>query len=940
MDGNSRKSENLEEHLSTDSDGKGSNRESFDVYSYGTKDEMEIDSYGVYNRFKDKGNNNGWIQRRLDRLARDPYCDVRVGRIVESNKRFDGGDKWEARSMSYGEGLLSRNDSYNNNEIDKQGVWVNRDGHDFKGYKNYRILKYGPNSAILRTVTEVGWVTIGANVVPEEAPEVTEQDFINLVDVDYSILTKDEKSVVVDLLWYYRDVFVHVLKEFGQARFPPVDVKLVDDNIKPIRVTSRRISPKHKELIDDMVKQLLALGIIIPSKSGFCAPLVLISKKGEGAGYRVCVDYRLLNNASIKEHFPLPVTEEFLNRVGRCRYKSKFDCYMGYYQLLLAEQSRKLTAFSTDKGNYEFTVLPMGLSNAVGTFQRCMQQVLEDGLGKFSDVHVDDTLVYSENFEDHMEHLRITLEGYRKYKVFIKLKKSVVCPKEMEFLGHCLKEDGIALESVKIQKVKELNIPTTKKQIRRVHGFFNHYRRFVDKFAEIAEPLSRVMGKNSRYEWGDEQQRAFDKLKLIFCSSIVLAYPDFKKPFDLTCDGSGIAMGAVLEQNGRPVAYGSKKFKEAERRWTTTEKETYSILYFMKYWREFLLGNIGVVYGDHDAVRWILKKHDLNELSGRLARWVLDFESFKPFEIKHRPGKSIPHADALSREPFVDEVVSTVGGIKVRSNSISKNKEIEKGSAENLRGVLPMSNVDDLSKDSSFESIIKDLKSGKKLLGVSNQFVLENNILFWTWWSQKDSKKDARLLYVVPEKYREQVIIKIHDTPLGGHLSFRMVYIKLITKVWWPNMWTDIKKMCKSCEVCQKFSGKKLHKEGPLKSVIIKNTLELMGIDLIGPLPETARGNKYILTTMDYFRRWPDGVCISSKHDDMVARGFIESCCRYGFPKRIVSDQGTEFMNKLLDEVCRILIIDRSFSTVYHPQSNGLVERLNKTLKEIIMKVC
>jgi len=359
---------------------------------------------------------------------------------------------------------------------------------------------------------------------------------------------------------------------------------------------------KVSEMIDTMEKQ----GVVQPSASPWASPVVLVPKKD--GSLRFCVDYRRLNSVTRKDVYPLPRVDDILDAVGGTQYFSTLDLAFGYWQVELDEAAREKSAFTTFKGLYEFTRMPFGLCNAPATFQRIMQKILAGLEWKSCFVYLDDVLVASKTFTEHLEHLRDVFLRLRAARLQLKPRKCGLLRPEVPFLGHVISRQGIRPDPSKTEKVRNYPHPVDTTGVRCFLGLASYYRRFIPGFATVAAPLHALTKKNVTFQWSAECEEAFVQLKELLTSAPVLVYPKFgpDHSFILETDASTVGLGAVLSQEQddgtiHPVAYASRSVDKHERNYGISELETLGLVWAVRYFRPYLLGHPCVVYTDHTA---------------------------------------------------------------------------------------------------------------------------------------------------------------------------------------------------------------------------------------------------------------------------------------------------------------------------------------------------
>jgi hypothetical protein len=371
---------------------------------------------------------------------------------------------------------------------------------------------------------------------------------------------------------------------------------------EPPRIRPYRVPYKQKEEMEKQVQHLLKTSVIQHSKSPYASPAILVRKK-DGT-WRLCIDFRKLNLHTIKDKFPIPVIEDLLDELHGAKYFTKLDLRSGYHQIRMKPQDIHKTAFRTYFGHFEYLVMPFGLTNAPATFQALMNSVFAPWMRKIMLVFFDDILIYSSTKEDHLKHVRLILQVLRDNKLFAKQSKCVFATEQVEYLGHVISAKGVATDPQKIVAVQEWSLPKTLTQLRGFLGLTGYYRRFVKNYGQICRPLHDMLKKES-FKWTDAQTTAFMILKQALTSAPVMALPNFSLPFTLETDASGNGLGAVLMQEGRPIAYFSRTIGVKASAMSTYEKEALAILEALKRWRHYFLGSELVIKTDQKSLKYI-----------------------------------------------------------------------------------------------------------------------------------------------------------------------------------------------------------------------------------------------------------------------------------------------------------------------------------------------
>ena len=486
----------------------------------------------------------------------------------------------------------------------------------------------------------------------------------------------DQKKELVTLLEKNDDLFVQ--NDIDLTRTDLVEMCIETKNHPPIAQRMRRLPFQKRCLVKQHVQEMQAAGVIRPSNSPWSSPIVL-AKKPDGSK-RFCVDYSKLNDVTVGDAFPLPNMEDLLLNLGRAKYYSSVDLKSGYWQVRVREEDKAKTAFAVPEGLFEFNVLPFGLKGGPGMFMRLMQQVLGDTQGKYCQCYIDDVIIYSATFEEHLEHLEDILGRIRKAGLKLKRSKCEFIVQKINFLGHVVTTDGISPQSEKTKVIDNLEPPKTPKGVREFLGMASFYRRFVPDFSRTAKPLTNLTKKDVTYHWTGHCQEAFEKLKAALVSPPILAYPDMTKSFKLFTDASATAVGALLTQvqNGeeRAIQYLSHQLNPAQQRYAAIEREAYAIVWALAKLRHILLGSKFTILCDHQPLKSLLTGSMRN---ARLQRWAIAIAEYGA-PIEYRPGHS-QKADFVSRLPphSVDPTLTDNGPGKCQ---IWTDEEEEDGPSE------------------------------------------------------------------------------------------------------------------------------------------------------------------------------------------------------------------------------------------------------------------
>ena len=427
----------------------------------------------------------------------------------------------------------------------------------------------------------------------------------------------------------------------------------------PLKQRAYRLSSAEDEIVDREVEKWLAAGIVVESASPWASPVVLVQKKKldptdaeEKPKFRLCIDYRKLNSVTKADSFPLPIIQDALDSLGTSQHFSIIDLRSAFLQLPLHPNDREKTAFVTKQGLFEFTVLPFGLKNSPSIFQRLMSEVLRGLIGNTCMVFLDDIIVFSRTWEEHIQHLQEVFARLRDHNLHAHPEKSVIGTHELLYLGHIINAEGNQPDPNKIAAVAKIQPPTDTTNLRAFLGLIGYYRRFIPHFAARAAPLHQLLRKDQHYYWNEQCQTAFEDLRQALMEPPVLRRPAPGGQYILQTDWSSTAIAAVLcqklDDKEHPVAYASKALTSAERNYAATEGECLAVVWACKYFRQYLWGQHFTLQTDHAALKWLMETRDV---TAKLARWALKLQEYD-FEIQYRPGKANANADGLSRLPM------------------------------------------------------------------------------------------------------------------------------------------------------------------------------------------------------------------------------------------------------------------------------------------------
>jgi len=710
----------------------------------------------------------------------------------------------------------------------------------------------------------------------------------------------------------------------------------LEDNTQPRRDPQRRLNPVLTEAVKKEILKWLDNGIIYPiSDSAWVSPVQVVPKKSGvtvvenelnelvptriQTGWRICIDYRKLNSATRKDHFPLPFIDQMLERLAGYEYYCFLDGYSGYNQIPIAPEDQEKTTFTCPFGTFAFRRMPFGLCNAPATFQRCMVSIFSDMVDNFMEIFMDDFSVFGPTFANCLNHLELVLVRCKEKNLTLNWEKCHFMVKNGIVLGHIVSKDGIQVDKAKVDLIKHLPPPTNVKEIRSFLGHAGFYRRFIKDFSKVARPLTELLAKDSKFEFSDKCLESFNHLTRELTSAPIIHSPDWTQPFEIMCDASDYAIGAVLgqkiEKKPHVIYYASKTLNDAQLNYTVTEKEFLAVIFALEKFRQYLIGTHVIIYTDHAAIRHLVNKKDAKP---RLLRWILLLQEFD-VEIRDKKGCENVVADHLSRIPL----------IPVNNTPVNEN--------------FPDEQIMAVSSEPWFADIVNFLVTGVTPTEWSkNDQAKFRSLVKNFYWDDPYLFKycsDQIIRRCVPEEEFASVLSFCHDQACGGHFGAKKTAAKVLQcGFYWPTLFKDAFTFCNSCSRCQMLGKLSRRDMMPLHPILIVDIFDVWGIDFMGPFPMSF-GKEYILLAVDYVSKWVEAIPTKSNDNKVVVKFLKENIfSRFGTPRTIISDRGTHFCNRSFEALMRKYSITHKLATAYHPQTSGQVEVSNRQIKQILEK--
>lgn len=701
-------------------------------------------------------------------------------------------------------------------------------------------------------------------------------------------ISPKEKNAVSELLKEFPDIFSTSKIDVGHCT--KIKHTICVENVPPICQRMRRVPLGLENKVDNMVTELLSKEIIRESVSPWNSPIVVVKKKS--GDIRLCIDYRMLNSVTQKTTYPIPNSQQLFDTLSGSKYFSSLDLSSAYYQCEIEEEHKKYTAFGTRQGHFEFNRMPFGLCGAPFTFQHMMNIVLRSENWEQCLIYLDDVLIFGKDFKEHLFRLRNIFTKIRESGIKLSPEKCNFFKTELRFLGHIITQDGVKTDPVKIEAVVNWPKPSTIHDLRSFLGFTNYYRKFIKSYAYLVQPLESMMKQSNKTNinllkktlliWNAEGDHSFRTLKEALTTAPILSFPCRSGKFILDCDASHSTLGAVLsqEQDGQEhvIAYASKKMSNNEINYCVTRKELLAVYTFVKQFRHYLLGSRFLIRTDHKALIWLLGWKKPN--TSQYCSWVAELDTYD-FEIQHRPGEQHINADFLSR-PFQ-----------------CGQCELQHAEPKRKRNVKVLETPDELCLSASCEE--------------------PTNVV---------------------TKQQQQHILKQYHNGMG-HIGVEKTIQLLKENHKWVNMEKDVRTYISQCVYCAKRKAIKPNNGKIALHITAERPFEKVMIDIAGPLPVSSSGHTYILGIIDVFSRYLMLVPLRRITTDVIVDTILKRWLSvFGCPEVIISDGGPSLNSKLMKQFCQQFNVTKKITSPYHPQSNGIIERSFRTVKDMIYATC
>ncbi|WVZ79681.1 hypothetical protein U9M48_027234 [Paspalum notatum var. saurae] len=709
----------------------------------------------------------------------------------------------------------------------------------------------------------------------------------------HSLVTKALEEIPV--VCEYPDVFPDDILGFPPDRAVEFAIDLVPGTA-PIAKAPYRMSGKEYDELKRQLDELLEKRLIRCSVSPWGAPVLFVKKKD--GSMRLCIDYRKLNAVTLKSKCPLPRIDDLHDQLKGAKYFSKTNLRSGYHQIKIREEDIPKTAFVTRYGHHEFIVVPSGLTNAPAYFMNLMNLILKEELDQFVKL--------------------------RKNQLFGKFSKCEFLLEKVALLGHVFTAEGVLVDPNKIEAVSNWKTPRNVTEIRSFLGLAKYYRRFIENFSKIAKPMTDLLKDKVLFEWNDKCEKSFRCLKDKLTTTPVLTLPDLQKDFVVYCDASRQGLGCMLMQDNHVVSYASRQLRAHEENYPTHDLELAAVVHALKIWRHYLIGNKCDIYTDHKSLKYIFTQSELNMRQRRWLELIKDYQ----LEIHYHPGKANVVADALSHKSYCNLLT----GEEMSAELCAEMEQLRLDfvTTEQLNELRVRCTLEDQIRQAQKDCpSIAELKVGMEK-GLLSDFRIDDRGTIWL---------KERLCVPLDEGIRESILTEAHCTKYSIHPGSTKMYQDLKKLFWWRRMKRDIAAFVAQCDTCNGIKAEKQRPTGMLKPLDIPMwKWEKITMDFIVRLPRTPKGNDSIWVIVDRLTKSAHFIPVKVTHNaPRLAELYIQNVLRlHGVPISIVSDRGPQFTARFWKSLHEALGTKLDYSTAYHPQTDGQMERVNQLLEDLL----
>lgn len=793
-------------------------------------------------------------------------------------------------------------------------------------------------------------------------------------------LNSIDEKVLKNVLHQFVDIFY---KDGDNLPFTSdIQHRIITKSDTPLYTKLYRYPVMHREEVNRQIQDMLEQNIISPSFSPYNSPLWVVPKKSDNSGkqkWRIVIDYRKLNEQTVDDKFPLPNMEDIFDKLGKCSYFSTIDLAKGFHQIEVHPDDRAKTAFSTASGHYEFNRMPFGLKTAPATFQRLINHVLREYINKICVVYLDDILIFSTSFQEHIESIRKIFNTLRASNLKIQFDKCRFAELTTKFLGHVVTGDGIKPDPSKIEAISKMQAPTSIKLIKQFLGITGYYRKFMRDYAKVAYPMVRLLKQNAILDFRSKEfLNSFETLKKLITSEPVLQPPDFNKLFVLTTDASQFAIGSVLSQNGHPICYASRTLSDHEIRYSTIEKEALAVVWSVKRFRIYLYGRKFQIQTDHKPLVWL---HNIKEPNMKLQRWKIMLNEYD-FDITHIKGRHNTVADALSRyfikdekrnfenanvfnnqlneenKPRIDQedeeqmdISSTAATIHsalednldyifITEKPINYYKNqiyLSYGEKENFKTKIvhkKCQNHIEVTEETDLQNIMQSILIDKGIMCIfcdKDELFLKFQNFYVNFFQNRSLTLYRSNIKLVEITDKNDMLTIIENEHLrNNHRGIQEVFLELKNKYFYPKLYKMITILINNCSICNIAK----HDRNPIKvpyqiSESPSHFNDIVHIDIWFPCR-----NMMYLTTIDKFSKYATFHKLNDRNWIAILTALKERIVFLGKMNKLVFDNDRCILHSAVKQFLKEENIDTHVTTPYLKTGNSDIERLHGTLNE------
>jgi len=710
-------------------------------------------------------------------------------------------------------------------------------------------------------------------------------------------IPETDKGKLKTVLLAHRNAFALDNEPLGVTTL--VKHEINTGNAKPIAKPPFRTPIANRKLMQQEIEKMLNEGVISPSKSPWAAPMFLVKKKD--GSWRPVIDYRGLNAVTTNDIYPIPRIDDYIDALGDAKFFSTLDLKAGYWQIKMDDNSKEKTGFICQDGHFQFNVMPFGLKNAPADFQRLIEIVLKSMNWRFALAYLDDIVIFSKTFDQHLEHLNSVFNALEEANLRLKPKKCAFLKEKIQFLGFEISPKGITPDKSKIADLLNYQIPKNKKELQRFLGLVQWFRRFVPDLAKTAAPLYELLKNKVPFDLTNERITAFEALKNKFTTEPIVRFPVYSKDckFVLQTDASNVAIGAVLLQERKDeqwvVAYCSRQLTMAEKNYGTVERECLALTFAFEKFQHYIMDQEVLVESDHRPLSWMKTAVSKNN---RIQKWANILDKYK-YTIRYIRGKDNEAADFLSRLPETN-VITRGQAAKEKSikttetepkieNKNDNNEETEENDKELMNEndensepetseqclVTPDNITEFQRKDPFIKNIFDALESSKNYRKKFENFTIQDNSVYRIWQQKLTGKTVLQL--VIPKTLVKLVLHQFHGSHIAGHFGIPKVTSAILLRYWWPTIGKDVQEWVKSCPQCQ-LTRNELRPQVPLTPIPVVGPWHMVSVDCLTLKPSNT-GRTNLVVFCDYYTKWAEAFATEDITAETIAKLLSTKLC-------------------------------------------------------------